>query len=114
MDDTLQVTVVNTVAFQETEGQVVMEAEHFAENVGRSDRAWLTQTVLADYVGGSYISAVPDTDLQFTTTYTATSPDLSYTINFTTTGTYYVWLRGYAPNGAGDSVRNVSSIVRQL
>jgi hypothetical protein len=25
-------------------------------------------------------------------------------MNFTTTGTYYVWLRGFAPNAAGDSV----------
>lgn len=63
VNDTLQVTVTNTVAFQETGGQVVMEAEHFAENVGRSDRAWLTQTVVADFVGGSYMSAVPDTDV---------------------------------------------------
>jgi hypothetical protein len=31
-------------------------------------------------------------------------PELQYVINFTTTGTYTVWLRGYAPNGAGDSV----------
>lgn len=25
-------------------------------------------------------------------------------MNFTTTGIYTIWLRGYAPNGAGDSV----------
>jgi hypothetical protein len=33
-----------------------------------------------------------------------TSPELRYTINFTTTGVYTIWLRGYAPNAAGDSL----------
>ncbi len=27
-----------------------------------------------------------------------------YTLDFTTTGTYHVWVRGYAPNAAGDSL----------
>jgi hypothetical protein len=42
--------------------------------------------------------------LQFTAAYTSTGPELSYIINFTSTGAYYIWLRGYAPNAAGDSV----------
>jgi hypothetical protein len=33
-----------------------------------------------------------------------TSPELRYTINFATTGLYTIWLRGYAPNAAGDSL----------
>jgi len=70
----------------------------------RSNRGWLTQTVLAGYVGTGYLNAVPDTDLQFTTSYTTTSPELQYTLYFTNTGVYTVWLRGYAPNAAGDSV----------
>jgi len=47
--------------------------------------------------------AWPDADLQFTPAYTA-GFELRYTINFTTTGVYTVWLRGYAPNAAGDSL----------
>jgi hypothetical protein len=31
------------------------------------------------------------------------SPELQYYINFTTPGTYTVWLRGYAPDAGGDS-----------
>ncbi len=42
--------------------------------------------------------------MPFTPTYTNTSPEVRYTLHFTTTGTYYLWLRGYAPNGAGDSL----------
>ena len=84
-------------------GVAVIEAEHAFDNVDRSNRNWLTQSELAGYVGSGYMSALPDTDLQFTTGYTA-SPQLQYDINFTTTGVYTVWLRGYAPNAAGDSL----------
>jgi hypothetical protein len=32
------------------------------------------------------------------------APELQYTLSFSTTGTYQVWLRGAGANGAGDSV----------
>ena len=101
--DELQLTTF-IPSFQETDGQVVMEAEHAVGQVDRGGRSWLTQAELSGYVGSAYVSALPDTDLQFTNTYTLTSPELYYTINVTTTQTYTVWLRGYAANGAGDSV----------
>lgn len=91
-------------SFQEVNGQVVMEAEHFSGRIDQGNRTWLTQTVLSGYSGEGYVNTSPDTDLQFTTAYTTNSPELDYTLNFTTTGVYTVWLRGYAPNGAGDSV----------
>ena len=47
---------------------------------------------------------MPDIDQIHTEAITTTSPQLEYTVNFTTTGTYYVWVRGYAPNAAGDSI----------
>jgi hypothetical protein len=96
--------VVQIASFQEENGQVVIEAEHFAQNVARDGWSWQPETALGGYVGEGYIAARPDTDRQFITDFTTTSPELHYTINFTDTGTYYVWLRGYAPNGAGDSV----------
>jgi hypothetical protein len=91
-------------AFQERNGQVVMEAEHFAIDLDHGERSWLTQTILSGYAGSGYVNAWPDTDQRFTTTYTTTSPELRYSVNFTNTGVYTVWLRGYAPNSAGDSV----------
>jgi hypothetical protein len=90
--------------FQESGGQVVMEAEHFTWNLELSQHNWISQTTLSGFIGPAYLSALPDTDLQFTANYTQTSPELQYAVNFTTTGTYNVWIRGYAPNGAGDSV----------
>lgn len=102
VDDALIVDVAPV--FQEDSGQVVMEAEHFARQFIPGKRAWFSQTILSGYTGSAYLSALPDTDLLFTLLYTTTSPELQYGINFTTIGTYAVWLRGYAPNGAGDSV----------
>lgn len=100
----IELTTLIAPSFQEENGLVVMEAEHYAANIERSNRGWLTQTTVSGYTGEGYMEALPDTDLQFTVVYTTTSPELSYTINFTTTGVYTVWLRGYAGNAAGDSL----------
>ena len=89
---------------QENGGQIVIEAEEFTAHIGRSNRSWLTQTILSGYQGSSYLNTLPDTDLRFTHPYTMTSPELQYALNFSTIGTYTIWLRGYAPNGAGDSL----------
>lgn len=83
---------------------MVLEAEHFTGALWRGTHSWLTQADLAGSTGPGYLSALPDTDLRFETPYTSTISELQYTLNFTTTGTYYVWLRGYAPNAAGDSL----------
>lgn len=90
--------------FQEAGGQVTLEAEHFIWSPERSQRNWITQTTLSGYTGTAYLSALPDTELQFTSNYTEASPELQYAINFTTTGTYTILVRGYAPNAAGDSL----------
>lgn len=100
--DTLLVTV--SPAFQEVDGQVVIEVEQIAQYAGWVNRGWYTQTALAGYSGEGYLSALPDIDRLFTMVYTNSSLELQYGINFTTTGLYYVWLRGYVPNAAGDSV----------
>jgi hypothetical protein len=94
----------DTSNFQEENGQVVLEAEHFNWQIGEVNQAWITQTTQTGYVGSGYVNAWPDVDRLYTGIFTTTSPQLEYTINFTTTGTYYVWARGYAPNAAGDSV----------
>lgn len=81
-----------------------MEAEHFTWSLRRGSRPWVAQSSLAGSTGPGYLSALPDTDLSFETPYSNTNPELQYTVNFTTTGVYTVWLRGYAPNSAGDSL----------
>jgi hypothetical protein len=103
IDETIELTTSVRV-FQEVGGQVVMEGENFDGQTERGTHTWLVQDSLTGYVGAGYAAALPDTDLLLGADYATTSSELSYTINFTTPGTYTVWLRGYAPNGAGDSL----------
>ena len=88
--------------FQESGGQVVMEAEHFHSNVPRAGDSWsLTSNTSAS--GGQVLSVGPDNGTSFNTGYTTGSPQLGFQVNFVTTGTYNVWVRGIGPNADGDS-----------
>jgi lysophospholipase L1-like esterase len=50
------------------------------------------------------VEALPNMGTGITAGYTTTSPELVYNVNFTSTGTYYVWIRGAAPSTADDSL----------
>jgi hypothetical protein len=50
------------------------------------------------------LTVLLDNDILYDETETINGPELQYTVNFSTTGVYYLWLRGYAPNAAGDSL----------
>jgi hypothetical protein len=91
-------------SFHESDGAVAIEAENYNRQTDDAGHAWLTQSIISGYVASSYVNAMPDNDLQFTASFTEASPSLHYVISFTTMGTYTVWLRGYAPNAAGDSL----------
>ena len=101
-DYTRQITF-ESAAYQEQNGLVVVEAEKFTWNVGREEQHWIEASILEGYTSAGYMKTAFDIDKIYTQPYTTTSPELQYAIEFTTPGTYYLWLRGYAPNGAGDS-----------
>jgi YD repeat-containing protein len=90
-------------AFLESGGQVVAEAENYSQVISGASHQWLTATAQSGYTGTSYLHALPDLDALYQTSAITTSPVLAYPINFTTPGTYTVWLRGFASNAAGDS-----------
>jgi hypothetical protein len=105
VQDELQLTIqITNTAYQEVDGQVVLEAERFVFEVEREGQAWITQTVLSDYTGPGYVSILPDVDRRYAADNETAAPQLVYMINFSTAGTYTLWLRGYAPNAASDSV----------
>jgi hypothetical protein len=88
--------------FQESGGQVVMEAEHFHTNVARGSDSWsLASNGSAS--GGQVMQCGPDNGTNVNTGYVATSPELRFQVQFVTTGTYHVWMRGIGVNGDGDS-----------
>jgi hypothetical protein len=90
--------------FQEQNGQVVMEAEHYDGIVSRSAHDWTFHTDIAGYVGDGFMRAEPDTGGLINSGYATTSPELQFRAQFTTTGTYYVWARVYSIDNASDSL----------
>ncbi len=90
-------------AFIEQGGQIVLEAEHFAESLARNGQAWSLQTDRAGFSGAGFLAALPDTGSNLDTGFASTSPELRYALQVTTTGTYYVWLRALVDNNQQDS-----------
>ncbi|MFZ5376121.1 MAG: PKD domain-containing protein [Patescibacteria group bacterium] len=101
---TITVTVPNgTGAFVETAGNVSMEAEHFMSNASTTIGSWNAATALASYTGESYITTT-DSNVWRSEYQLNDSPMVSYEINFSTPGTYYLWVRTNNPSGTSDSV----------
>jgi lysophospholipase L1-like esterase len=90
--------------FQESGGQVVMEAENFDAVIPRSGHDWSLRSSQSGFAGSGYMEATPNDGTGITSNYTTTSPEISFSVNFVTTGTYYIWIRGAAPSGADDSL----------
>ncbi|HEU5072709.1 MAG TPA: hypothetical protein VFU02_01015, partial [Polyangiaceae bacterium] len=91
-----------TRAFVEKNGMVVFEAEHFMENTPRSNHSW-NQVSNGQASGQSVLLSAPNNGAFIDTGYPNTSPELSFTVDFSTTGTYYVWIRGIGPTANDDS-----------
>ncbi len=91
-------------AFQESGGQVVMEAEHPDANIPRSSKTWTFETTTAGFSGDGYLTALPNTGTNNDTGYTTKSPEVQYNVVFATTGTYYIWVRGTAATTSDDSI----------
>lgn len=91
-------------AFQESNGQVVIEAEHFTSNISRNGKDWVSGAAQAGFSGSAYLEALPNTGVNQNTGYISASPELIYTVQFATAGTYFVWVRGYGDDDSDDSV----------
>jgi hypothetical protein len=93
-----------SMAFQEAGGEVVIEAEHADAAKIRNGKSWDLKLSQTGFSGNSYAEVLPNTGTAQTTGYVAASPELSYRVKFSTSGTYYVWIRGTAPTAADDTV----------
>jgi arylsulfatase A-like enzyme len=91
-------------AFIESDGTVVFEAESYFENISRSGDTW---TEIIDPEGSSgdvAMQTLPDDGTRLRTDLPATSPEMTYDVDFTTTDTYYIWLRTWAPDAKSKGV----------
>jgi hypothetical protein len=106
--DTIDVTltVVGTSAgYQQdpTTGLLSIEAENFDTNTAQGGHDWV-QVSGASSSGGSAMEATPNNGTKNDTGYSSNSPQLDYLVNFTQTGTHYIWIRGFGPENTDDSV----------
>ena len=98
--------VTRTGPFQQDESLqrlLVLEAEHFHTTQAQGGQSWLQDSTL-DYSGDGTMVAQPDSGNRVDADYATTSPSLDFQVNFLTTGTHYIWVRGLAADMTGDSI----------
>lgn len=94
-----------SVTFFEQNGLLVVEAEHYNSNIGQSGHQWTTESVISNYSGSGYVSSLPNDGTSiYSTGYESTSPKLTYSVNFTNTGRYYIWIRSRNDSTFDDSI----------
>ena len=76
---------------------MIIDAQQYDTNLSRSGHTWVSQNV--------GVKVLPDNGLLKRATQLATSPQLSYKVNFSHSGRHYLWVRGSgdAVNGEGKS-----------
>ena len=93
-----------TAYIQDTsEGLVSIEAENYHANVSQGGHDWQF-TAPGGQSGAGALVAAPDNGANINTGYVTNSPRLDYQIEFSQTGTHYVWILGKGPDGDGDSL----------
>jgi hypothetical protein len=89
-------------AFLESGGQVVIEAESFSQNIARAGKTWSATSALAGSVG-SALQVLPNSGTSLASNFATTAAQLRFSVQFSTPGTYRVWLRGYGATTSDDS-----------
>ena len=102
--------VVNSKAqnFTETGGIALIQAEQPSTNTPRSINSvaysWTLATGVAGFTGTGFMEAGPSDGTSVTGAWSATSPELQYSVTFANPGTYYVWMRAFAETAENASV----------
>lgn len=95
-------TTCSDPAFQMSNGQVVMEAENEdGQAINGSNHYW--SSCSHSGISGGCMEAVGDYGYTFNDAVATFSPRLDYKVNFTSTGTFHVWIRGDNGNGSPDT-----------
>ncbi|MEZ5277931.1 MAG: DUF5060 domain-containing protein [Opitutaceae bacterium] len=117
----------SNVIFEEVDGLVAVEAEHFNDQTLTSVRAWhlvspkssalpepdADPAHLAGASGGAYLEALPDTRKDHSETLItgenfSNDPGkmaiLSYRVHFNTPGKYYVWVRSFSTGSEDNGI----------
>ena len=100
---TATVTVTDVLQ-QKIDGLISLEAENADANISRNGFSW-TDINSGMFSGGRALQATPTSGpAQDAAGYSLTSPQLDFLVNFSQTGTHYVWVRGIGQQSNGNSV----------
>ena len=104
-DVTVSESSPSTGSFLESGGLLVVEAEHFTSQVDRSGHTWMPSTAFAGFTGESAMLADPNTgaDIRKNDAFTL-SPEMIFNAEFETLGSYYVWIRVFAPSDTDNTI----------
>jgi len=85
---------------------IEIQAEDFSHCITGTGEAsnigWEIDSTMPNYTGSGYVIAIPDEKVKVGDA--TNGPRIGYNITFNQSGTYHVWVRMSAPNGASDSI----------
>ena len=84
---------------------VSVEAENFHDNISRAGDTWqVPNSPVSGFSGASALQALDDNGTTFTSNYANAAAQLSYNVEFVTTGRHYIFVRGVGVRAGSDSV----------
>ncbi len=84
-------------------GLVSVEAESYDAQITKNSKSWQNVSQ-SGQSGSASMKVLPNSGVNVDTNYVTNSPRMDYTIEFTKTGTHYIWLRGIGATGSDDSL----------
>ncbi len=88
--------------YDENSGQVNIRAENYSGKIDANGWSW--NVCIGNGSSGRCMRSQPDKGGVIDSDLSNHSPRISYAINFTHTGTYYLWTKGRGPDWASDTV----------
>ncbi|HXI56700.1 MAG TPA: galactose oxidase-like domain-containing protein, partial [Polyangia bacterium] len=85
-----------------SDGIVSIEVERFHDSVTQGGHTW-NRTTTSGNSGSGALAAQPNNGANVNTGFAAGAPRVDFWVNFTKTGTHYVWLRGLGATADDDS-----------
>lgn len=84
---------------------IVLEAEHAHANVAAGGTAWVLTTESPGFAGSGALASLPNSGRNVNID-TTQAPHLDFTVEFVTTGTHYIWVRGLGDSPPGPSAND--------
>lgn len=90
--------------FKEDNGVIVIEAEHIEDVRPYRGQSWQNSKAQAGFRGTGALVAGPEKGVRIRGRFERKSPEATYNVSISNTGTYYVWLRVWAESENNNSV----------